>query len=772
MENYGDIAMRKYQKKQLSEKFELLHEAHQCVENIMRDEQNAASLLSDCQGLAIEIGTDIENIEGKDIKTIALLEDYCELCYQISERKFPTSYTQMAGVVKKELDNNIKCAEESFKEDIEEQTIIVFFPYKASMWDSMETIWRKYQNDDSVQTIVVPLPYYIKDQEQNKVKKCFEGEAFPAEVPIMNYEDFLRGKYYADIVIYHNSYDNTNDVTEVDSRFFSSRLHEYAHMIVYIPYYVLACKPELSFVLTPGVKNADYVILQDEEIAEEFRKWYPNKRDKFLALGSPKIDKAIEMSHFPKDELNIPEDWKERISGKKVLFYNTHLVNFLDENRDFIGKLKSVFELVKKQNDIVLWWRPHPLSEDMEYNTTSELFQKYEELVQWYKEEDIGIYDDTPNLHEAIAVADAYYGDQSSLVKLFQSVGKPVMIQTDGVQKRVAEDCVIYDNKVWYSSLIYNALCYIDLETGEGKFVDFFPEEELSAKWLYKKIFLYNDHLYFIPWCAKNMCVYDIKNNSFEKIIINTEVTQKKFYTGVIQEEYLILLPYKAAYVIRINLVNHKVEYLKEFETLLRDKNSPMYGREYLFANAYLGSDGIIYATVDVEDVVVGYDIKTKQVFYKMLGNNGKKYFDVLQQGNEVYFSSYFDHTFVIWNTSDDIIKEISYKKCADENNLSIEFVRFSLYEGRLYLHLYDSSTYLYFEKEKIAGWECLSEHDDIAVMKQWHNILIFFPLSKTRMEYLYIKNLVTDDILKISINDKVEEQRLLASLHLYLYQN
>lgn len=769
IEDYGDIAMRKYQKKQLLDKFELLHKAHQCVENFMRDEQDAVSLLSDCQGLAIEIGTDIENIEGKSVKIIALLEDYCELCYQISERKFPASYSQMAETVKKELENKINCAEESFKEDIEEQTIIVFFPYKASMWDSMETIWRKYQQDDNVQTIVVPLPYYIKNQEQDKVKRCYEGKEFPAEVPVMNFEKFLFGKYYADIAIYHNPYDNTNKVTEVDSRFFSSRLHEYAHMIVYIPYYVLMDKPELSFIMTPGVKNADYVILQDDETAEEFRKWNPKERDKFLPLGSPKIDKAIEMSHVAKDRLNIPEDWKERIRGKKVLFYNTHLVNFLDENRDFIGKLQSVFELMKAQDDIVLWWRPHPLSDEMEYNTKSEVFEKYEELVKWYKKEDIGIYDDTPNLHEAIAAADVYYGDHSSLVKLFQAVGKPVMIQMmGGLPIRVAEDCIIYDNKVWYSCNMYNALCYIDLKTGEGRFVDFFPDEELFVQALYIKIFLYNECLYFIPYNAKNICVYDIKHNCFEKIIINVGIMQEKFCTGIIKGDDLILLPYKASDAILVNLLNHKVERLKEFEVLIQDKNGPMYGKEYMFGNAYLDSDGIIYATVEHKDVVVGYNVKAQQVFYKIIGSSGKGYFDVLQQYNKVYFSSYTDHTVMVWNVSDDTIKEISYEKCAEENNLDIGLVQLAFYEGRLYLHLDDSSKYLYMQNEQIERWECLSENNDIAGMKQDHSMLYFWPLFNSKMEAIYIKDLISGNIKKMPIDDNVEEQRLLALLHQY----
>ena len=40
-----------------------------------------------------------------------------------------------------------------------------------------------------------------------------------------------------------------------------------------------------------------------------------------------------------------------------------------------------------------------------------------------------GIYDDSPDMDRAVIVSDAYYGDWSSIVHLYQKTGKPVMIQ-------------------------------------------------------------------------------------------------------------------------------------------------------------------------------------------------------------------------------------------------------------------------------------------------------------------------------------------------------
>ena len=52
----------------------------------------------------------------------------------------------------------------------------------------------------------------------------------------------------------------------------------------------------------------------------------------------------------------------------------------------------------------------------------------YLELVDKYKQEKIGIYDDSKDLHRAMALSDAYYGDRSSVAELFRQQGKPILI--------------------------------------------------------------------------------------------------------------------------------------------------------------------------------------------------------------------------------------------------------------------------------------------------------------------------------------------------------
>ena len=74
-------------------------------------------------------------------------------------------------------------------------------------------------------------------------------------------------------------------------------------------------------------------------------------------------------------------------------------------------------------------WRPHPLNRTALEFSRPDLHQEYLQIVEKYKAEGWGIYDDTVDFHRAIAISDAYYGDGGSTVPLYKATGKPMMMQ-------------------------------------------------------------------------------------------------------------------------------------------------------------------------------------------------------------------------------------------------------------------------------------------------------------------------------------------------------
>lgn len=166
--------------------------------------------------------------------------------------------------------------------------------------------------------------------------------------------------------------------------------------------------------------------------------------EKILGLGSPKVDKVL---NTRKDDVKVPREWlkiieKEDGSWKKIIFYNTSITALLQNGEQVLKKIQDAFSMFKENTDeVALLWRPHPLIRATIEAMRPELWEEYEGIVREYCEAGWGIYDNTADIDRAIALCDAYYGDPSSLVRLCEEAGKPVMVQN--VKIRCYEDLKI-----------------------------------------------------------------------------------------------------------------------------------------------------------------------------------------------------------------------------------------------------------------------------------------------------------------------------------------
>lgn len=432
-----------------------MEEAHEQIKKYIEHGsiQPAIELLEDCQDGGVTMGTLIENTEGEEHPTVLLLEEYCELIYQVHEWLTDQKEESNASKIYKLLRQKLIKVINSFKNDIATRTEAVFLPYKASMWDSLESVWKAADADENCDAYVIPIPYYDKNPDGSFREMHYEGDQYPAYVPITKYDAFDFGAHHPDAIYIHNPYDDINLVTSVHPFFYSDRLKKFTDKLVYIPYFVLGeIKPDEDdriegmkhFCTVPGVYNADKVIVQSEDMRQVYikvlleasndhsaaaRKYW---EDKILGLGSPKFDKV---THTKKEDIQIPDEWLKIIqkpdgSWKNIIFYNTSIAGLLAHNEKMIEKMKYVFRIFKEnQDEAVLLWRPHPLIKATVESMRPQLWEAYDKLVRNYIEEGWGIYDDTADVDRAIAISDAYYGDGSSVVQLYQRTGKPIMMQ-------------------------------------------------------------------------------------------------------------------------------------------------------------------------------------------------------------------------------------------------------------------------------------------------------------------------------------------------------
>lgn len=448
----GEI-MNKAGKRQAIEAAELLKSTHTLVKRMLDAKKYDAvlELLEQCQGCAISLGEKIEAEEGEKAPTIPLLEHYCETIYQNYE-KLRQRLKVSSSQLHKELDRELNRIHRSIEEDIPARTEAVFLPYKASMWDSLESIWKAADEDPTCDAYVIPIPYYDKNPDGSFERLHYEGDQYPEDVPITHYQDYPFAERHPDLVFIHNPYDEYNYLTSVHPFFYAKNLKQFTEKLVYVPYFILG-EPDPNnpdsveqvshFCTTPGVIWADQVIVQSEAMRQVYIKVMTDYmkdqgltreywEKKILGLGSPKVDKVLSTDR--KDQ-TLPKEWRriiEKPDGtlKKVILYNTSLNAFLLNTDRYLDKVRDVFRIFREEKEeVALLWRPHPLFYTTVKTMRPQFLEEYEKLAEDYRREAWGIYDDTADLDRAIAVCDAYYGDPSSVVQLCEEAGKMVMIQ-------------------------------------------------------------------------------------------------------------------------------------------------------------------------------------------------------------------------------------------------------------------------------------------------------------------------------------------------------
>ena len=218
------------------------------------------------------------------------LETYCEQLYQMSQ----TTDRKALGALKREMEGTLKEARKKIKELPQDPMKVVFMPYKASMWDCMESVWEAAKADSDCEAYVVPIPFYEKTPEGGIAKECYEGDLFPKYVPITHYKDFPLEREQPDVVYIHNPYDNCNYVTSVYPEYYSPNLKKYTDMLVYISYYFNGNGPlPESHRDLPAYHYADKIIFQDQEKVDSLAESIP--REKAAALGSPKVDRLLKL---------------------------------------------------------------------------------------------------------------------------------------------------------------------------------------------------------------------------------------------------------------------------------------------------------------------------------------------------------------------------------------------------------------------------------------------------------------------------------------------
>lgn len=313
---------------------------------------------------------------------------------------------------------------------IKTEVEIAFMPYKAAMWDSLESVYEAAKEDSDCTSYVIPIPYYELDNKGTDKKLCCERFNFPTEIDTINYLNYNMEERQPEIIYIHNPYDDCNMITRVDERYYSRNLKNNTKMLVYIPYCITGSVDNVKdfeiYATLACIKNADRVITQ----SEGDKRLYVNcgaDGNKILSLGSPKMDKVLKENA---KEVVIPMEWQDKLKGKKVFLLSTGI-------KDLMGVEYWFSNLVNMLNDFLqdtensLIWRPHPLTEATIEKMRPEYGEIYKKIKQSILDSSNVVLDTSKDAYAAMNISDALISDYSSIMFQYTLTKKPIFAVCD-----------------------------------------------------------------------------------------------------------------------------------------------------------------------------------------------------------------------------------------------------------------------------------------------------------------------------------------------------
>lgn len=320
----------------------------------------------------------------------------------------------------------------------------------------------------------------------------------------------------------------------------------------------------------------------------------------------------------------FPNNWKEIVREKKVILYNTGVGSMLSGREKHIEKMKWVFEVFQKHPEVVLWWRPHPLELGTIQSMIPHLEEQYNELRRWYKEACIGILDESTDLHRAIAISDAYYGDWSSVVELYKATGKPILLSIDKLKEYSPEvafficDFTIVDDYMWFISSLYVGLFKMNLNSFIVEEVVPIPGERVFEAGMMRYILQIGSELFLIPDWGTSVITYDMYNRTMRRVDIGKRTTASKCSDAYYRNGNLFLISPDGESQLKIDVknLNVKSEHIKMTEI-------PGFQTDEQFI-AVKTVNEITYAIPHIENTVQITDLRTGQSLIKKIKINEK----------------------------------------------------------------------------------------------------------------------------------------------------
>ncbi len=246
--------MRRYQQEQILEVLQTLREAQ------------SEGLYADCQDGALSLVEAINGIMEKETQTVRMLNEYYELLYVVN----------IGESDEKQLRKQLFKIEASVRSELKPDRVeFAFLSYKASMSDSLESIYFAAKADPECDAYWIPIPYIDRKASGSPEEAHLEGDGYYDErFDLTDWKQYDIEARRPDVIFTFAPFDEINYITSVHPDFYCERLRALTDMLVYSPYFVTTGGVEEHSCTLPGCIYAHKIILQSEGLREQYIRHY------------------------------------------------------------------------------------------------------------------------------------------------------------------------------------------------------------------------------------------------------------------------------------------------------------------------------------------------------------------------------------------------------------------------------------------------------------------------------------------------------------------
>ena len=189
----------------------------------------------------------------------------------------------------------------------------------------------------------------------------------------------------------------------------------------------------------------------------------------------------------------------------------------------------------------------------------------------------------------------------------------------------LAENAVTMNNKIYCICKDFAVLFSINMDDGMIEIIGNLPKEKFFLKQSCRKIINYENRLIFVPYNAKYIHIYDIKNNNWTEIEYpDNESEGYKYIEGLVYNNKVIMIGACAKNIIELDMSSYEVKIINTY-----------FGKYDKFIDLFCRSgfaivDNYLYVALAVSNEVIKINLDSYA-------------FDVVKVGNESYSGITFD---------------------------------------------------------------------------------------------------------------------------------